>query len=42
MGYIMDAGNHDVCTAGMSYGMMMCVQMNRKVEFYRLWKWAKT
>ncbi|MDO4620544.1 MAG: glycosyl hydrolase family 8 [Lachnospiraceae bacterium] len=42
MGCIEDTGNHDVRTEGMSYGMMMCVQMNRKEEFDRLWKWAKT
>lgn len=42
MGYIEDTGNHDVRTEGMSYGMMMCVQMDRKEEFDRLWKWAKT
>lgn len=42
MGYIEDTGNHDVRTEGMSYGMMMCVQMNRKEEFDRLWKWART
>lgn len=37
-----DTGNHDARTEGMSYAMMMCVQMNRKNEFDRLWKWAKT
>ncbi|MDD7223727.1 MAG: glycosyl hydrolase family 8, partial [Lachnospiraceae bacterium] len=42
MGYIVDTGNNDVRTEGMSYGMMMCVQMNKKNEFDRLWKWAKT
>lgn len=42
MGYIEDTGNHDVRTEGMSYGMMMCVQMDRQKEFNRLWKWAKT
>ena len=42
MAYIMDTGNHDVRTEGMSYGMMMCVQMDRKEEFDRLWKWCKT
>lgn len=42
MGYMEDTGNHDVRTEGMSYGMMMCVQMNRKAEFDRLWKWART
>ncbi len=42
MGYMEDTGNHDARTEGMSYGMMMCVQMNRKEEFDRLWKWSKT
>lgn len=42
MGYITDTGNHDVRTEGMSYGMMMCVQLDRKEEFDRLWKWVKT
>ncbi|MCR5227781.1 MAG: xylanase [Eubacterium sp.] len=42
MGYIEDTGNHDVRTEGMSYGMMMCVQMDRKEEFDRLWKWVRT
>lgn len=42
MGYIVDTGNNDVRTEGMSYGMMMCVQMNKKNEFDRIWKWAKT
>lgn len=42
MGYIEDTGNHDARTEGMSYGMMMCVQMDRKEEFDRLWKWART
>lgn len=42
MGYMVDTGNIDVRTEGMSYGMMMCVQLNKKAEFDRLWKWAKT
>lgn len=42
MAYIMDTGNEDARTEGMSYGMMMCVQMNCKEEFDRLWKWART
>lgn len=40
-GYMEDTGNHDARTEGMSYGMMMCVQMNRKKEFDCLWKWTK-
>ncbi len=42
MGYLEDTGNHDVRTEGMSYGMMICVQMDKKEEFDRLWKWACT
>lgn len=42
MAYIVDTGNLDVRTEGMSYGMMMCVQMDMKEEFDRLWKWART
>lgn len=39
--YILDTGNDDVRSEGMSYGMMICVQMNKQTEFNRLWKWAK-
>lgn len=42
MGYFEDTGNHDVRTEGMSYAMMMCVQMDMKEEFDRVWKWART
>ena len=42
MGYLMDTGNNDARTEGMSYGMMMCVQIGWKEEFDCLWKWAKT
>ena len=42
MAYVEDTGNHDVRTEGMSYAMMVCVQMNRKEEFDRLWKWVRT
>ena len=40
MGYIEDTGNHDVRTEGMSYGMMICVQLDKKDEFDCLWKWV--
>lgn len=40
--YLMDTGNLDVRTEGMSYGMMMCVQLDKKAEFDRIWKWART
>ena len=42
MAYIMDTGNNDARTEGMSYGMMLCVQLDMQEEFDRLWKWAKT
>lgn len=42
MAYFEDTGNNDARTEGMSYAMMMCVQLNKKEEFDRLWKWTKT
>lgn len=42
MGYLEDTGNHDARTEGMSYGMMLCVQLDKKEEFDRIWKWSKT
>jgi len=42
MAYISDIANEDVRSEGMSYGMMIAVQLNKKGEFDRLWKWAKT
>ena len=42
MAYIPDVNNNDVRSEGMSYGMMLCVQLDKKKEFNKLWKWAKT
>ncbi len=42
MAYIEDILNKDVRSEGISYGMMIAVQLNKKEEFDRLWKWAKT
>ena len=42
MGYFTDTGNNDVRTEGMSYGMMICVQLDKKEEFDRIWKWTLT
>lgn len=42
MAYIEDINNRDVRTEGMSYGMMIAVQLDKKEEFDRLWKWART
>ena len=41
MAYIKDVGNDDVRTEGMSYGMMVAVQLDRRDEFDRLWRWSK-
>jgi len=40
--YLTDWANHDVRTEGMSYGMMITVQLNKKAEFDALWNWAMT
>ena len=42
LAYITDVAHHDVRTEGMSYGMMISVQLNKKAEFDALWNWAKT
>jgi len=42
MAYILDVANNDVRTEGMSYGMMIAVQLNKKAVFDRLWQWAVT
>jgi len=39
-GYMLDTGNLDVRTEGMSYGMMMAVQMDQKDIFDCLWNWT--
>ena len=39
--FIMDTGSNDVRTEGMSYGMMISVQLDRRDEFDRLWNWSK-
>ena len=41
LGYISDLKNNDVRTEGMSYGMMIAVQMDRKDIFDRIWRWSK-
>jgi len=42
LAYLTDWANHDVRTEGMSYGMMISVQLNHKAEFDALWNWAMT
>jgi oligosaccharide reducing-end xylanase len=41
MAYISDLKNHDVRTEGLSYGMMIAVQLNKKDVFDRIWRWSK-
>ena len=41
LGYVSDIKNHDARTEGMSYGMMIAVQLNEKDIFDRLWRWSK-
>ncbi len=40
--YVTDWANHDVRTEGMSYAMMIAVELNKKAEFDAIWNWAKT
>lgn len=40
--YIMDTGNGDIRSEGMSYGMMIAVEYDRKDDFDALWNWAKS
>ena len=42
MAYILDVNNNDVRSEGISYGMMIAVQLDKQEEFNRIWKWAKT
>jgi len=42
MAYISDIKNNDARTEGLSYGLMIAVQLNKKDVFDRLWRWSKT
>ena len=42
LAYIHDVNSGDVRSEGMSYGMMIAVQLDRKAEFDALWNWART
>ncbi|MBK9991798.1 MAG: glycoside hydrolase [Verrucomicrobia bacterium] len=42
MMYVPDINNKDVRSEGMSYGMMLAVQMNQQEVFNQIWKWTKT
>jgi oligosaccharide reducing-end xylanase len=40
LGYVSDVKNKDARTEGMSYGMMVAVQLNKKEVFDRIWRWS--
>lgn len=40
LAYILDTGHTDVRSEGISYGMMIAVQLDRQPEFDALWNWA--
>ena len=42
LAYITDWANNDARSEGMSYGMMIAVQMDKKGEFDALWNWSNT
>ena len=41
MAYVSDIKNHDARTEGLSYGMMVAVQLDKKEVFDRIWRWSK-
>lgn len=40
--YILDVNNNDIRSEGMSYGMMIAVQLDKKAEFDAIWNYAMT
>ena len=42
LAYVTDWANNDARTEGMSYGMMIAVQLGKKREFDALWNWSNT
>ncbi|MGN7786607.1 glycosyl hydrolase family 8 [Niabella sp. 22666] len=41
LAYVSDVKNRDARTEGLSYGMMVAVQLNKKEAFDRIWRWSK-
>lgn len=41
MAYVSDVKNRDARTEGLSYGLMIAVQLDKKDVFDRLWRWSK-
>jgi len=42
LAYVTDWANNDARSEGMSYGMMIAVQMDKRHEFDALWNWSNT
>ena len=42
LAYITDIKHKDVRTEGLSYGMIIAVELDKKAEFDALWNWSKT
>jgi oligosaccharide reducing-end xylanase len=42
LAYMPDINHNDVRSEGMSYGMMIAVQLDKKAEFDALWNWSMT
>jgi oligosaccharide reducing-end xylanase len=40
MAYVCDVLHNDIRSEGISYGMMIAVQMDKKAEFDAIWNWA--
>ncbi len=41
MAYVSDVKNRDARTEGLSYGLMVAVQLNKKDVFDKIWRWSK-
>ena len=41
MAYVSDIKNKDARTEGLSYGLMVAVQLNKKDVFDRIWRWTR-
>lgn len=41
MAYVSDLKNRDARTEGLSYGLMVAVQLDKKEVFDRLWRWTR-
>jgi len=42
LAYLTDIKHNDVRSEGLSYGMIIAVQLNKQAEFDAIWNWSKT